>query len=185
MSDETRTMDLSGLGGVANAQVMGTVLQHVSAAGALAFQWNPFDHFEITDLDPSNRTGPTVNWTHGNSLDLDTDGNLIVSFRSLSEITKIDTRTGAVLWRMGGLKNQYTFQGAGALAFSFQHGVRLTAPGHLLLLDNLGDPTGSRAKRFAYDTALHAAQLVASYGPRSEEHTSELQSPCHLVCRLL
>ena len=165
MCDETRTMDLSGLGGVANAQVMGTVVQHVSAAGALSFQWNPFDHFEITDLDPSNRTGPTVNWTHGNSLDLDTDGNLIVSFRSLSEITKIDTRTGAVLWRMGGLKNQFTFQSAGALAFSFQHGVRLTAPGHLLLLDNLGDPTGSRAKRFAYDAALHAAQLVASYGP--------------------
>src|SRR5256885_13290400 len=23
------------------------------------------------------------------------------------------------------------------------------------------------------------------YGPRSEEHTSELQSPCNLVCRLL
>src|SRR2546426_5659978 len=26
---------------------------------------------------------------------------------------------------------------------------------------------------------------VASGGPRSEEHTSELQSPCNLVCRLL
>src|SRR5256885_11105934 len=25
----------------------------------------------------------------------------------------------------------------------------------------------------------------AEMGPRSEEHTSELQSPCHLVCRLL
>src|SRR5256885_10527104 len=28
-----------------------------------------------------------------------------------------------------------------------------------------------------------AARL--SFGPRSEEHTSELQSPCNLVCRLL
>src|SRR6266446_8377358 len=27
--------------------------------------------------------------------------------------------------------------------------------------------------------------LVAVLGPRSEEHTSELQSPCNLVCRLL
>src|SRR5256885_11494277 len=25
----------------------------------------------------------------------------------------------------------------------------------------------------------------ARHGPRSEEHTSELQSPCNLVCRLL
>src|SRR5205807_8571534 len=27
-------------------------------------------------------------------------------------------------------------------------------------------------------------QLVLHYSPRSEEHTSELQSPCNLVCRL-
>src|SRR2546426_7790679 len=36
----------------------------------------------------------------------------------------------------------------------------------------LGDPA-------ARDAALHAIQA------RSEEHTSELQSPCNLVCRLL
>src|SRR2546426_8502963 len=41
------------------------------------------------------------------------------------------------------------------------------------------------------DQARHAAALrvgVAPKGPghlRSEEHTSELQSPCNLVCRLL
>src|SRR5256885_11527045 len=28
-------------------------------------------------------------------------------------------------------------------------------------------------------------QVVAMLSPRSEEHTSELQSPCNLVCRLL
>src|SRR2546426_3149385 len=26
---------------------------------------------------------------------------------------------------------------------------------------------------------------LSAFGPRSEEHTSELQSPCNLVCRLL
>src|SRR2546426_8291743 len=36
-----------------------------------------------------------------------------------------------------------------------------------------------RAKR-----ARHR-RLLADLGPRSEEHTSELQSPCNLVCRLL
>src|SRR5256885_12807813 len=30
-----------------------------------------------------------------------------------------------------------------------------------------------------------AAAGVARFGIRSEEHTSELQSPCNLVCRLL
>jgi hypothetical protein len=165
LCDETRTMDLSGVGGVADAQVTGTVVQHVSPTGALLFQWSPFDHFAITDLDSASRGGATVNWTHGNALDLDADGNLLVSFRSLSEITKIDTHTGAVIWRMGGLRNQFTFQNAPTPAFTFQHGVRLTAPERLLLLDNLGDPTGSRAERYVYDAALHTARLIGSYGP--------------------
>src|SRR5256885_13440580 len=39
-----------------------------------------------------------------------------------------------------------------------------------------------------YSTTATAASPVASYAivpARSEEHTSELQSPCNLVCRLL
>src|SRR5688500_19425582 len=32
---------------------------------------------------------------------------------------------------------------------------------------------------------LMVAGLLAAYVSRSEEHTSELQSPCNLVCRLL
>ena len=164
MCDETRHMDLSALGGAASAQVMGTVVEHVSAAGALLFRWSPFDHFDITDLDSASRTGANVNWTHGNSLDLDGDGNLLVSFRSLSEITKISTQTGAVLWRMGGRRNQFTFQDAPAPAFSFQHGLRLTGPRRLLLLDNMGDAAGSWAERYVYDEAFHTARMTGSYG---------------------
>jgi len=163
MCDEAREMDLSGLGGVANAQVLGTVIQHVSAAGDPLFEWNPFDHFAITDLEPASRTGPNVNWTHGNSLDFDTDGNLIVSFRSLNEITKIDTKAGSVLWRMGGLRNQFAFLDTPTPAFARQHGMRVTGPGRLLLLDNLGDPAASRAERYVYDAQVRAARLVGSY----------------------
>ncbi len=163
MCDETRTLDLSGVGGLTNAQVTGTVIQHVSASGELLFQWSPFDHFAITDVDAASRAGALVNWTHGNALVLDTDGNLLVSFRSLSEITKIDTRTGDVLWRLGGLRNQFTFTGTPMPAFARQHGLRLTGAGDLLLLDNLGDPQASRAERYRLDASQHAAQLLASY----------------------
>jgi arylsulfate sulfotransferase len=164
MCDETRTLDLSAEGGNANAAVTGTVVQHLSRDGTLLFQWSPFDHFAITDLEPSSRSGPTVNWTHGNSLDLDVDGNLIVSFRSLGEITKISTQTGDVLWRMGGLANQFTFEDTPMPAFSRQHGVRLTGAGQLVLLDNLGDPSRSQAERYDYDAVERTARLVESYG---------------------
>src|SRR2546426_3450991 len=34
-------------------------------------------------------------------------------------------------------------------------------------------------------TQLHSFGMTKKYKMRSEEHTSELQSPCNLVCRLL
>ena len=164
LCDETRAMDLTASGGVADARVTGTVVQHIGATGTLLFQWSPFDHFAITDLDPAQRAGASVNWTHGNALDLDADGNLIVSFRSLDEVTKIDVSTGAVLWRLGGRRNQFTFRNAAAPAFTHQHGARAIAPGALLLLDNLGDAAESRAERYALDEASRTATLVEAYG---------------------
>src|SRR5258708_29510577 len=54
-----------------------------------------------------------------------------------------------------------------------------------------GDPSGidrlDRGHRIAFD-ARHlnqSADRIAGKSERSEEHTSELQSPDHLVCRLL
>ena len=164
MCDETRTMDLTAHGGIAGARVSGTTVQHVSADGTLLFRWSPFDHFAITDVDPAERTGATVNWTHGNALDFDADGNLIISFRNLEEITKIDAVSGAVIWRMGGRRNQFTFSGSPMPAFSRQHGARMPAAGALMLLDNVGTPGESRAERYSVDETARTARLANSYG---------------------
>jgi hypothetical protein len=164
MCDETRVMDLSDIGGAASAAVTGTIVQHLDPSGGVLFEWSAFDHFDITDLSEDERSGAIVNWTHGNALDLDTDGNLLVSFRSLNEITKIDGTTGAVLWRMGGRRNQFTFEVA-APPFLRQHGLRVTDEGDLLLLDNFGEAEGSRAERYAIDEAARTARLVGVYAP--------------------
>src|SRR3989454_7154034 len=53
------------------------------------------------------------------------------------------------------------------------------------------DPHRAAAARHALHVqrrlarALERPDAVGSARPRSEEHTSELQSPCNLVCRLL
>src|SRR2546430_12635869 len=44
---------------------------------------------------------------------------------------------------------------------------------------------GIACLRAARSSALKAAESVFSLSPRSEEHTSELQSQSNLVCRLL
>jgi hypothetical protein len=162
MCDETRTMDLSAYGGNPSARVTGTNVQHLSVAGALLFEWSPFDHFAITDVAASER-GASVNWTHGNAIDVDADGNLIASFRNLGEITKIDVKSGAVIWRMGGLRNQFAFDSPG-LPFAGQHGARMSSPGHLILLDNVSNAVESRSKSYTFDEATRTARLAISYG---------------------
>jgi hypothetical protein len=163
MCDESRTLDLRVYGGQPGASVMGTVVQNIDAAGRLLFEWSALDHLPITDLPLAERAGAIVNFTHGNAIDLDTDGNLVVSFRSLNELAKIDTRTGAVLWRMGGTANQFRFFDHDGAPFARQHGVRILRPGTLLVLDNLGDASASRAKRFTFDETEHSARLTNVY----------------------
>jgi hypothetical protein len=165
MCDETRTLDLTAVGGNPDAEVIGTTIQHVDPAGALLFEWSPFDHFQITDIDPSlyQNTG-AVNWTHGNSFDFDTDGNLLVAFRSLEEVTKIDVESGEVVWRMGGLRNEFTFGGLPNAGFSRQHNVRVVGPNRFIVLDNVDAIGESRYERYVVDADARTATLEQSYG---------------------
>ncbi|HSA57770.1 MAG TPA: arylsulfotransferase family protein [Gemmatimonadaceae bacterium] len=165
MCDEIREMDLSAAGGPALARVSGTGVQHLGPAGEVLFAWSPFDHFEVSGWDPPMPGQANVNWTHGNAIALDADGNLLISFRNLSEIAKIDARTGDVLWRLGGVHNEFTFVEQTSPLFARQHGVRLDARGELVFLDNLGDATGSRTLRYALDEGARTARLLAVYRP--------------------
>lgn len=159
LCDETRVMDLSALGGNAAANVTATVVQHLSASGALLWEWNAFDHFAITDLPAADRAGPNVNFTHGNGLGFDADGNLLLGFRSLSEVTKVNVTTGEVMWRFGGLANQFTIANDPKGAFERQHGVRWAGPGQVQLLDN-GLATPSRFARYLLNPTTHTAVMA-------------------------
>ena len=163
LCDEMRTLDLSAIGGVVGARVTGSAVQHIGADGSLLFHWSPFDHFAITDGDPAEITRPSVNWTHGNALDFDADSNVIVSFRNLGEITKINRSTGAVMWRLGGRRNEFEFGGTSMPAFVGQHSARVVTRGEMLLLDNLGDPTQSRVESYLIDESRKSARLVRSH----------------------
>ncbi len=164
MCDDVRTLDLSNDGGAANARVNGTAIHHIGSDGRLLFAWSPFDHLKVTDLDQSLRSGSTVNWTHGNALDIDSDGNIMISFRNLEEITRIDGVTGAVISRLGGRKNQFTLEGGLNPPFAQQHSARFVSANEIVLLDNVGNPGESRAERYVIDGSTKSARLIASYG---------------------
>jgi hypothetical protein len=161
--DDVRTLDLSAFGGNASARVTAAEIQHLGPDGTLRFRWSAFEHFDIADLAPADRSGPTVNWTHANAIELRGDGILFASFRNLSEITAIDTHTGAIKWRLGGRHDEFGLAGCCAPLFARQHGLRLTAAGSLIFLDNSGKPGDSRVERYTLDFATHHARLDAAF----------------------
>lgn len=171
LCDETRTMDLTAVGGQAAASVTATVVQHLSASGTVLWEWNAFDHFDITDLPLGARTGAAVNFTHGNGIGFDADGKLLLSFRSLNEVTKVDTATGAVVWRLGGLRNEFTIAGDPQGGFVRQHGVRAAGNGELQMLDNGANPP-SRLARYALDETGRVATLAWGFADSPTTYTA-------------
>jgi Arylsulfotransferase (ASST) len=165
---DLRTMDLTALGGRSDQRVAGHTLLRQAASGATEFSWNAWEHFSVADwvfVPPNLASYPSIDFDHPNSLAFDRDGNYIVSFASLGEITKIDAVTGAVLWRLGGRHNQFTIVGDPLGGFGFQHDVRVLANGDLTFYDNglVHSPPQSRAVQYRLDLGAMTATLVWEY----------------------
>jgi hypothetical protein len=151
--------------------VEGIVQELDIATGKVLFEWRSLDH---VSLDESYRTGVTadgtVDYFHLNSVGVAPDGHLIVSARHTSTVYKLHRKTGAVLWRLGGMRSDFTI-GDGA-AFNFQHDARLHADGTLTLFDNGATDAGagrvepySRPLRLALDESARTAALRQVFTP--------------------
>jgi len=170
LCDETTTEDLSAYGGSATAKVIWTVIQHLEPDGSLAWEWHGADHVHPTDFVGTLEGVDVLNLMHGNAIELDPDGDLLASFRSLNEILKIDAATGDILWRFGGRRNEFTFVDDPKGTFERQHGLRMVAPGVIQFLDD-SDAPPSRLVRFAIDEGAREARLLWEYIDGPEVHT--------------
>jgi len=167
MAYDAETVDMSKVipGGKNNATVTGLIVQELDPSKNVIFQWRSWDHVAFTDS-TSNLTDQNIDLVHGNALALANDGNLLLSNRNLSEITKIDLQTGAVIWRLGGRANQFTF--VNDQPFSFQHDIRQLPNGDLTLFDNHGteqDPTPSRGVEYQIDEVNKTVTKVWEFTP--------------------
>lgn len=174
---DLRHLDLTALGGQADQLVAGHTILRRSPSGAVAFVWSAWDHFSLQDwvaIPPNLAQLANIDFDHPNSLEIDRDGNYIVSFASLTEITKIDAVSGQMLWRFGGRHNQFTLVGDQLGGFGIQHDVRILDNGDLLLYDNgnLHSPPQSRAVEYRLDPRLMTATLVWEY-----RHTPAVFTP--------
>jgi Arylsulfotransferase (ASST)/FlgD Ig-like domain len=163
---DAQPVDMSAIvsGGDPKAVVTGLVIRELDAAHNVVFEWESWDHYSITDAATLDLTAPSIDYVHCNSVELDADGNILISSRHLDEITKIDRTTGDIIWRMGGSRNEFTLIGD-TQWFTRQHSVRRTPSGTLTVFDNgnLSTPQESRALEYEIDEGNKTATLVWEY----------------------
>lgn len=161
-------MDTVVAGGDPNAFVYGLVVQELDTSKHVVFQWRSWDHFLITDAQGIDLTAPGIDYVHGNAVEMDVDGNLMISSKRMNEITKINRQTGVVMWRWGlnAVNNNFTFVGD-TRGFAYQHDIRRTPDGHVTVFDNgnILNPAYSRALEYALDEQNKIATLVREYLP--------------------
>ncbi|HEY9164800.1 MAG TPA: aryl-sulfate sulfotransferase [Candidatus Kryptonia bacterium] len=172
LCDDYQLVDMSKLvsGGDPAALVTGNIIQELDKSRHVVFQWRSWDHFNITDATHENLQAHTIDYVHANAIEVDTDGNVILSSRHLDEITKINVETGDIMWRLGGKNNQFTFVND-SIGFSHQHAVRRITNGDITLFDNgnYHTPPFSRAVEYKLDMVNKTATLVWQY-----RHTPDL-----------
>jgi len=158
----------TGTHGSSVASVKCCVIQEQDPNKNVVFEWHCKDYFSFADGDSLWYANPNVvDWTHSNALELDNDGNILLSSRHFDEITKINRTDSSIMWRLGGVQNQFTFL-TDTVPFYGQHDIRRIANGNITLYDNgfraLSAPYhGARALEYQLDEVNRTASLVWGY----------------------
>ncbi len=149
------------------AIVRETVVQGFTAADELVFQWRAWDNYAIGDQ-PGNTDFP-----HMNGVDIDEDGNVLVSARHLSEVTKINRDSGDIMWRLSGAHNNFAFINDPFNGTSFQHNISALGGGHYTVFDNgnYHSPQVSRAVEYLLDLTNLTATIVWQFRDTPDKYT--------------
>ncbi|MEI8134672.1 MAG: aryl-sulfate sulfotransferase [bacterium] len=149
--------------GDSNAAVLIPVIQVFDKEKNLIMEWRSIDHFKLIDATHEDLSANVIDFCHVNAIDLDSGNTFLLSSRHMDEITKIDLESGNIIWRMGGINNQFTFTND-TIPFSHQHAIRRIANGNYTLFDNgnirFYDQPYSRALEYKLDEVNHRATKV-------------------------
>ncbi len=168
VANRANTVDMSRyvVGGNTAASVTEQIVQEFTAVGELIFQFRAWDHYDPRDEAAFiNILGSSFDFTHMNAIDVDTDGNMLLSSRNTSEVTKVDLETGEIIWRLGGVHNQFTFLNDPLNGPANQHAIRMVSTNHYTLFDNgnLHPTPMSRGVEYELDPTNLTATVVWQY----------------------
>jgi hypothetical protein len=173
-------VDLSSVGGPKEGKIWDGIVQEVDIrTGRVLFEWHSYPQVAIGESyapPPKAEAGakaPPFDYFHVNSIEVEPNGNFLVSARNTHTVYEIDRKTKKVLWRLGGKKSDFKL-GTG-VRFAWQHDARRQADGTITIFDNGAAPPVEKFSRVLVvraDTATKKTTLVRSY-----HHPQRLLAP--------
>jgi hypothetical protein len=164
---ERYNRSLKAFGGPEDAKIVDNIIQEIDlATGLVLFEWHSFGNVspDESNVPAPKEKGSEWEYFHANGVDLDADGNFLISARNTSTVYKVDRATGKIIWRLGGKKSDFKL-GKG-MRFDWQHSIRLQPDGTYKLFDNSAAPPTRKASRvlhFKLDTAKKTATVISAW----------------------
>src|SRR4051812_14593115 len=159
--------DLRRYGGPEHSAILDNVIQEIDIkTGRVLFEWSAAR--KLSPRASYIKPPETGGWDayHINAISEDSDGNLLLTARHMSQVIKIDRHTGHVIWRLGGKASD--FKVSSSAQFYYPHDAQRAPDGTLTIFDNrstaLDKSRGSsRGVRLRLDTATGTASLARAY----------------------
>lgn len=136
------------------AYVQACVIQEI-IDGELVYQWDSTDYPEFYGYSIREErlavSGEDlyVDYVHFNSIAFDADGNLVLSFRSMSCLVKVDYETNEIIWILGGEGDMFGLTEEQMM--SYQHFPQVLEDGTITVFDNGTDYEQTRALEYVLD----------------------------------
>jgi hypothetical protein len=166
-------VDLTGLSGLtSNETIADCKIEELDPGGNLVWSWLTSDHVDpvrepLEPLTVMINGQPVIDVFHCNSIDVDSQGNLLLSLRQANAVLYISRSTGKVVWKLGG--SMYSKDGATLIAptndpeatFNEQHDARFRPNGNVTLFDDHGATAGvARGVEYSVDVGAQTATVV-------------------------
>ncbi len=151
--------------GFASDQISGdSIIQEVTPEGNVVFEWNSWDHIDISDCRAAGHPAFPGDYAHLNSIQLTPEGDIIGSFRGCAQVLKIDRPSGDVIWQLGGTASDFTIVGDPYEEFCGQHTALELEDNHIIMFDNGNYCIGDRESVYGQFSRVLMYQLDLAAG---------------------
>jgi hypothetical protein len=169
-----RPANLTSIGGPRKGMIFEGIVQEIDiASGRVLFEWHSWPRVGLRESYAQLLDGRPYDYFHINAIELEPNGNFLVSARNTHALYEISRATGKIVWRLGGKRSDFRL--SPGVRFAWQHDARRLPDGTISLFDNGATPPVAKFSRVLILKVDELAKRVTL--TRSFRHPKSLLVP--------